>query len=300
MGKKRVGVIMKKDSFIFVEYNNVKYPDGYSSDIKEVAAHFDKDNIEASEKYSLHTEYSYGKRKFDTELISKFPELVESQKDGVPQLWKSEEWASQFADFIIQLTADYNPPTTVEIHPPFNDYCTLDDFIKRYKVFESKIRAQFPNTNIVIENRAGAVYRGGKFLIGKAKEIVALCEQIKENNLSLRVVLDFPQLLTAENIDTLKFKQEKYKNAIDMICQYHDLIKGVHIWGKKKSETGRWVAHCGNFDTYSNRNEENIKTFINGIAKICNDEQKRFFVPEVNSGTEDLYCILEDLFLNIY
>lgn len=287
---------MKKDCFIFVEYNNVKYPEGYVSDIKEVAAHFDKVNIDVSVKYSLHTEYSYGKRKFDAELISKFPALVEAQKDGVPQLWKSEEWASQFADFIIGLTAGYNPPTTIEIHPPFNDYCTLDEFIKRYKVFESKIKGQFPDTNIVIENRAGAVYRGGKFLIGKAKEIVALCEQIKENNLSLRIVLDFPQLLTAENIDTLKFKQEKYQNSIDMICQYRDSIKGIHIWGKMKSETGRWVAHCGNFDTYFDGNEEIKKIFIDGIVKICNDGQKRFFVPEVNSGAQDLGCILDDLF----
>lgn len=287
---------MRKDSFIFVEYNNVKYPDGYCSDIKEVASHFDKDNIEVSENYSLHTEYSYGKRKFDTELISKFPALVEAQKDGVPQLWESKEWASQFADFIIQLTVGYNAPTTIEIHPPFNDYCTIDEFIERYKVFESKIKVYFPDTNIVIENRAGAVYRGGKFLIGKAKEIVALCEQIKEHNLSLRIVLDFPQLLTAENIDTLKFKQEKYQTANDMICQYRDLIKGIHIWGKKKSETGRWVAHCGNFDTYFNGNEENKKIFIDGIINVCNDGQKRFFVPEVNSGAEDLRCILDDLF----
>lgn len=287
---------MNREQFVFVKYNDVKYPKGYSSEIKEIAAHFDKENIEVSDKYSLHTEYSYGKRKFNTGLISKFPALVEDQKDGVPQLWKSGEWASQFADFIIELTAGYNPPITIEIHPPFNDYCTLDGFVERYNIFESKIKKQFPHTNIVIENRAGAVYRGGKFLIGKAKEIVDLCEQIKEHNLSLRIVLDFPQLLTAENIDTLKFKQEKYQNAIDMICQYRDLIKGIHIWGKKKSEAGRWVAHCGNFDTYFDSDEETIKTFIAGIAKICDDKQKRFFVPEVNSGAEDLCYILNDLF----
>ena len=288
---------MDKKQFIFVEYNGIKYPEGYVSDIKEVAAHFDKDNIEVSEKYSLHTEYSYGKRKFNTELISQFPALFEAQKDGVPQLWESIEWASQFVDFIIELTVGYNPPTTIEIHPPFTDYCTLDEFVERYKAFENKIKVQFPDTNIVIENRSGAVYRGGKFLIGKAKEIVDLCKQIKEYNLSLRIVLDFPQLLTAENIDTLKFKQEKYQNSIDMICQYRDLIKGIHIWGKKKSETGRWVAHCGNFDTYFAGNEESINAFIDGIAKVCNDEQKRFFVPEVNSGVEDLCNIMNDLFI---
>lgn len=288
---------MNKEQFVFVEYNNTKYPEGYISDIKEVAAHFDKDNIEVSEKYSLHTEYSYGKRKFDTELTSKFPELVVAQKDGVPQLWKTEEWASQFADFVIALTASYNSPTTIEIHPPFNDYCTLDEFIERYKVFENKIKKQFPNTNIVIENRSGSVYHGGKFLIGKAKEIVALCEQIKDHNLKLRIVLDFPQLLTAENIDTLKFKQDKYQNAIDMICQYRDLIKGIHIWGKKKSESGRWVAHCGNFDTYFDGNNDSKMAFISGMEKICIDKQKRYLVPEVNSGIGDLSLILNDIFM---
>ena len=74
------------------------------------------------------------------------------------------------------------------------------------------------------------------------------------------------------------------------------MIKGIHIWGKKKSETGRWVAHCGNFDTYFNGNKENKKIFIDGIINVCNDGQKRFFVPEVNSGAEDLRCILDDLF----
>lgn len=287
---------MKKEQFIFVEYNGLKYPEGYTANIKEIAAHFDKSDIEGAEEYSLHTEYSYGKRKFDTELISRFPALVDSQKDGVPQLWESVEWASQFADFIVDLTAGHNNPTTIEIHPPFNDYCTLDEFVERYKVYEDKVKQHFPETNIVIENRAGAVYRGGKFLVGKAKEIVALCEQIKLHNLSLRVVLDFPQLLTAENIDTVKFNHDKYGAAIELISRHRDLIKGIHIWGKKKSKTGRWVAHCGNFDTCFGGNEESKKSFIAGVEEICNDEQKRFFVPEVNSGTGDLELIMKALF----
>ena len=44
------------------------------------------------------------------------------------------------------------------------------------------------------------------------------------------------------------------------------------------------VAHCGNFDTYFDGNEGIKKTFIDGITKICDDGQKRFFVPEVNSA----------------
>lgn len=74
------------DRFIFVEYNGVKYPEGYFAQIHEVAGHMDKENIDFAEAYSLHTEYSYGKRKFDTERISRFPVLREAQKDGVPQI----------------------------------------------------------------------------------------------------------------------------------------------------------------------------------------------------------------------
>ena len=27
-------------------------------------------------------------------------------------------------------------------------------------------------------------------------------------------------------------------------AEYRNLIKGIHIWAKKKSGKGRWVAHC--------------------------------------------------------
>ncbi len=252
--------------------------------------------IEAAEAYSLHTEYSYGKRKFDTELIAAFSILCEANKDGVPQLWKSNEWAEEFSTFIIRLTQGHKSPTIIEIHPPFNDYCSLEEFSERYRIFEQKIHAVYPDTTIVIENRSGAVYHGGKFLVGKAKEIAALCEVIRQCDLNLGIVLDFPQLLTAEGIDTLKFKEEKYQAAIDSLISYRDLIKGIHIWGKKKSATGRWVAHAGNLDTYFGDNQEVKTLFISGIEQICNDGVRRFLVPEVNSGATDLDAIMKDLF----
>jgi hypothetical protein len=232
----------------------------------------------------------------NTVHISPFAALKEGNKDGVPQLWKSTQWANEFADFIIGLTQGHTPPKTIEIHPPFNDYCTLAEFSERYRIFEGKIHAVYPDTLIVIENRSGAVYHGGKFLVGKAKEIAALCEMIRQQELRLGVVLDFPQLLTAEGIDTLKFNAEKYQGAIDVIIPYRDLIKGIHIWGKKKSATGRWVAHAGNLDTYFGGNSETKDLFIMGIERICNDGAKRFLVPEVNSGAMDLAAIMSDLF----
>lgn len=282
--------------FTLVEYNNVPYPNGYEANIKEVAGHFDKDSIDAVGAYSLHTEYSYGKRKFDSKLMAQHPVLREANKEGVPQLWKSADWASEFADFIVALTASHEPPCTVEIHPPFNDYCTLEQFAERFQVFEKKLHAAYPDAAIVIENRAGSIYHGGKFLFGKAKEIALLCELIQKNDLQLGVVLDFPQLLTAENIDTLKFNTTKYNAAVEVISQYQALIQGVHIWGKKKSSTGRWVAHSGTLDTYFGGDSISKATFLAGIHRVCNDERARFLVPEVNSGAEDLAAIIVDLF----
>ena len=283
------------DNFILVEYSNLPYPERYSAQIQEVAAHFDKDSIEPQRAYSLHTEYSYGKRKYNTELISKYPALISANKDGVPQLWKSAAWASEFADFIVDLVGGHSAPTIVEIHPPFNDYCSLAEFADRFRIFERKIHEAYPDVIVVIENRAGSVYHGGRFLVGKAKEIVALCDLIKSDALNLGVVLDFPQLLTAENIDPLKFKTEKYQSAIQAMAEYRDLIQGIHIWGKKKSATGRWVAHAGNFDTYFGGNDAVKEIFLSGISEICNDGLPRFFVPEVNSGSSDLEAIIQDL-----
>lgn len=284
------------DRFILVEYNGLKYPEGYSAQMHEVAAHFDKKSISPEGTYSLHTEYSYRQRNFDSELISRFTTLRESHKNHVPQLWKSEVWAQEFADYIISLTRGHAAPSVIEIHPPFNDYCSLDGFSERYRVFEERIHSVHPETIIVIENRAGTVYRGGRFLVGTATEIASLCEIIMQNDLKLGVVLDFPQLLTAENIDPLRFKVEKYQAAIDTILPYHDLIKGIHIWGKKKSAKGRWVAHSGNFDTYFSDSIVAKKAFLSGIHKICSDGISRFLVPEINSGTEDLLSIIHDLF----
>lgn len=289
---------MNRNKFIFIEYNGVPYPDGFTSDIKEIAAHLDKNEIEIAEKYSLHTEYSYGKRKLDSALISNFGELQSAQKDGVPQLWKSDKWAEQFAEFIFVLTAGKNTPSVIEIHPPFNDYCNIDLFLERFKVFEKRIHEAYPETIIVIENRAGAIYKGGRFVVSKAKEIAELCKKIKDNNVNLGVVLDFPQLLTAEHIDTLNFNKDKYFSAIDVISEHRDIIKGIHIWGKKKSESGRWVAHAGNLDTYFGNNPDYKTAFIEGIAKVCNDDLQRFLVPEVNTGADDLACIVKDIFNN--
>ena len=73
------------------------------------------------------------------------------------------------------------------------------------------------------------------------------------------------------------------------------MIKGIHIWGKKKNPNGRWIAHCGTLDTYFDGNNESKTVFIDGILRICDDGRTRFLVPEVNSGAEDLRSIIADV-----
>ena len=281
-------------NFRFVQYGGNTYPDGIVPELVEIAGHLDKDYIEDFPKYSLHTEYSYGKRNFSSALINMYPELCKANKEGVPQLWKSSDWASQFADFVISLTNKHTAPKVIEIHPPFSDYCDIDLFIERYSVFEEHIHKCYPSTEIVIENRAGSVYHGSRFIISKAVEIAVLCQKIQDTKTNLGVVLDFPQLLTAEHIKTESFDHKKYSAAIDKIYPYRDTIKGIHIWGKKKNASGRWVAHNGTLDTFI-ENPADKEFFISGIRKICSDGKTRFFVPEVNSGESDLKAVVKDV-----
>ena len=76
-------------NFRFVQYGSTPYPVEITAKLVEVAGHLDKDKIEDLPNYSLHTEYSYGKRNLSSSLVTQFPVLCDANKDGVPQLWKS-------------------------------------------------------------------------------------------------------------------------------------------------------------------------------------------------------------------
>jgi hypothetical protein len=52
---------------------------------------------------------------------------------------------------------------------------------------------------ILVENRCGSVYRGGKFIISKVQDVAALCEAIEKNGVQLKIAYDVPQIYTAHN-----------------------------------------------------------------------------------------------------
>jgi len=62
-----------------VKYHNQEYPIEVPLRIEEVAAHFDVQKVKGTLGMSLHTEYSYGKRRFDSDIVAAFPEIITAQ-----------------------------------------------------------------------------------------------------------------------------------------------------------------------------------------------------------------------------
>lgn len=281
-----------------ITYHSKKYPSNIYSYIDEVAGNFDKDKLDLNDnEYSLHTEYSHMKRKLDNSLINKYEELKNSHKDFVPQLWKNKKWAEEFAYFIIDLVGENNPPKIIEIHPPFDDYCkTFDDFFEIYKIFEDIILSKIPDAQIFIENRCGTFYTGGKFLLSKVNSILEFLKELKNRKLRLKLVLDYPQVFSAELIKMDNIKLEKIISFNNSIKEYIKYIGGFHIWGKRKKDaSSRWTPHTGDLNTFFSYNNDLKKEFLNSIYRTFEDNQERYFVPEVNSSEEDLQSIVYDL-----
>jgi len=281
--------------FEMVKYHNKEYPTNIPLKCEEISSHLDINKIEvALSNYSLHTEYSYGKRNLSSIHYSSDSQLSLAHKDGVPQLWKNEQWATEFATFLANLVDGFNAPSVIEIHPPFTDYTdSLDVFIERYKVFETKIREYFPNTQILIENRCGSVYVGGKFLISRVTDILALSKAIDKENLNLKFALDIPQLYTAHNCNNEK--EYLYYDIMKKLNPALHNIGGVHLWGKKRSSCGRKVAHCGDLRSYFEDNIEIVERFLEEFNYLFDDGILRKLVLEVNSGNDDLDSIINDL-----
>ena len=276
--------------FEMVKYHSQEYPAEIPLRIEECAAHMDVTEIKSSLKRSMHTEYSYGKRNFDSDVIAAFPVLVAAQKDGVPQLWHSAEWSLQFADFVTTLAGD-NTPVVIEIHPPFTDYTNMETFVENYKLFEGIVMDRFARVDILIENRCGSVYKGGKFLISKLPDIENLCEQIDKHKLRLKIAYDVPQIYTAHNAK----KQDAYIELLQKTKNICSFIGGVHLWGKRKADSGRLVSHCGDLNSYFSGDTGTKMLFLQEFVNCFNDDVCRKMVLEVNSGNNDLKSIITDL-----
>ena len=64
----------------------------------------------------------------------------------------------------------------------------------------------------------------------------------------MKITLDIPQIFTAHSINTSKL--EEMNNIFKNIKAIRHNILGIHLWGKRKSASGRKVAHSGDWNSY--------------------------------------------------
>lgn len=277
-----------------IRYHKREYPDDIPITVQEIAGNFDVKAIAPSISYSLHTEYSYGKRNFKNSYLDKYHNIVNANKNGVPMLWYDTAWAVDFANFIIDLTSDCEQPKYIEIHPPFSDYTnSLHAFMEKYKFFEDIVLNCYPETQILIENRSGTLYKNGIFCVTIVEQIIELVNELVKTNSSLRITLDIPQLYTAH--EEVKTDKRVYGQLLDSLVEIRNYIVGVHLWGKRTTDKGKRVAHTGDLDDYFLGDEEAKNIFLSSMHNLFNDDIKRSMVLEVNSQNDDMLSIIRDL-----
>jgi len=291
-------------------YKNMNYPSHIEADIHEVSGNFYKEKLVVKFPYSLHTEPSSVPKTFCPKIVNELENINMAQKGNIAQLWRNKEWAYDFFTFIEWLIGSNDPPEVLEIHPPFNDYCkSFNQFLDIFKDFYNNFKNKYPSTTIVIENRFGTRYKGGKFLLSTCSDILEFCESLSNSDIDIKIVLDYPQLFSSETKIEKKVENWMGKNPLQLLekiilfnlelKKYRELIGGFHMWGKlyviKKGGLTRWIPHAGNFDTFFSNNDELKHKFLSSVFDTFNDDIVRYFVPEVNSGVSDLHSIVIDM-----
>lgn len=206
----------------------------------------------------------------------------------MPRLWFNRQWSIEFAEFIMKLV-DNKEPVVIEIHPPFNDYSTIDTFLDNYKEFEKIILNKWPGVEIVLENRSGTEYRGGRFLISRISDLKDFVNKINETSLRLNIALDIPQLFTAHG-GPANFNTENIRNFLLDLNPIIHRVRSIHLWGKKGK-----VPHVGDLNDYFNDDHSKKTVFLSTLVELLGDGRPRYFVPEVNSKSEHLQSIVSDL-----
>lgn len=225
---------MARALLIPVKYGKKSYPPSIKPGIQEVAGHLDVPCIRPAMPYSLHTEYCYGARKFDSLIVARSPEIRKAHKNGIPQLWINRKWSLEFAEFVAALVGDNQPPRVIEIHPTFDDYCpSIELFLDHYSVFERRIGELFPDAIICLEHRFGTTYKGGKFLIAAIGDILRLTSRLQKENLNLQIVLDFVQLFT-RHFGARPKQPRDIDQVFNLLQSCTDRISSVHIWGRRE------------------------------------------------------------------
>ena len=125
-------------------------------------------------------------------------------------------------------------------------------------------------------------------------DIISLCNKLSERDLKLKIVLDYPQLMNSEHINS---NNPSIKSIIDFNANLKDqseYIGGIHLWGRKVRTKGQ-RSHYGNLNTLFNNNYRTKKLFLQSLHDTFDDDIIRYMVLEVNSSTKDMHAIIKDL-----
>ena len=276
------------------------YPPHLKPLVREVAGHLGRDTIAPNGEYTLHTEYSAGRREL-SQVAARHAELGGRLWRGIPQLWYDRAWASAFAAYLLDLVGQHRPPRVIEVHPPFADYCpSISQFLDTYAVFERAILAAFPNTMIVLENRCGTLYRfagqpaHGPFLVATADQVVDLCVNLARTPLKLGIALDIPQIFSAHLATPATMTPAFVRSALAPLHAIRHRIYGVHLWGKRVVGGRFKQPHQGNLDTYLGHEPGLKSLFLRELHDLLNDGQRRYFLAETMSDADSV-AIVTDL-----
>ena len=277
-----------------IKYGNLKY-NNLNPQIEEVGYPFQTFGRDINKNpllpYSLHTEYSASKLNDNTiEQLHKynFITLASALKAKKSQLWYSEKWTYEFIDFIkfiVTNKLNNKIPKIIEIHPPYiknrNYQESLTEFFNYYKIFEDNIHKIYSSDIIIlIENRN----QSGSFLLSKSSDYIEFQKKIIEQNLSLKLIVDIPQLY-GKMIRTYKTltKQEIIRQIFDDLSQCKDVIGGFHICGK---------SHLGDFDTLFEDKKEYFLILLKRLVDNINNNL--YVVPEIMRQS-DFENIINDI-----
>lgn len=279
--------------FIPVQYQNHIYPNGIKPRLYEVAANFDAKPFTRPGPFSLHTEFSYGPRRFTTPAVQEFSILRSTTTpEGTPALWASDSWAHEFAQYVPAFT-NGAAPTVVEIHPPFTAYATLREFLDRYALFEQELVGAFPKVRILVENRCGNMNRGLRFALSTASQLTEFSDLLDKSSLRLKITLDLPQLFSAHHM-SIKNHWDGMGDVMEQVRRIRHNICGIHLWGKRPDRNNKPQAHFGDLNTYFD--DPAVKEFfLSQLHLLLDDDRPRLLVPEVNGGTPDFLSIIADL-----
>ncbi len=290
-------------TFIPIKYHTKAYPNHIVPWIQETTATLTTKELKRTHLsyLSLHTEPAYGYKKrvvSQAHLRHEFPILYHTAgvfgKMWVPKLWYDSTWSQEFSRYLLTLAQGIEPYKIkiIEIHPPFDDYCeSLKMFLEHYRIFEETILSHFPDTKIHIENRCNkaTLYRGGKFILSTSHQMVELAELLSETDIQLRMVVDFPQLFK-ELFPSTVLTEEMIQFALAPLKQCKDVLEGIHIWGREDAKP----PHHGNLDTLFGKNTTVKHSFLQTVWELFNDNCSRYFLPEVNSRSQDVIDIIHD------